>query len=152
MSEPCRLGLPRTATANIALMENYAGHPESTWGSDGLEHQGPVQWTAATDPNVPDVDVPEHPSYMFKAYYSPDPCSASFRIANMWWDIDITGIVEAWRTESIPNWGLYGFGNGYYSHVRFSQFRIDGCASSSRTDRQLQARGMWAQDRAVSRS
>ena len=99
---------------------DYGNHPESTWGSDGLIHTGPVKWDYDDDPNWPDVDVPTHPSYRFDYKYYSDPCHVLYRgEVNEWWEIDVTDIVEAWRTESIPNWGLYAHNKGYWQYFKF---------------------------------
>ena len=66
------------------------------------------------------MDVPTHPSYRFSYIYHSDPCHDLYRGGlNEWWEIDITSIVEAWRTESIPNWGIYSYNKGNWQYLRF---------------------------------
>ena len=57
--------------------------------------------------------------YKFNYIYYADPCHENYHGADEWWDIDITDIVEAWRTESFANWGVYGHASGYWQYVRF---------------------------------
>ena len=87
---------------------DYATYPADGWGTDGIEHDGPVKL----------VDYPD-------AYVA--TCDNAG--AGVWMEFDITTTVQDWQDGTLTNYGLYGYCNSSSYEARFwsSEYDVDPC-------------------------